>query len=113
MGFGRVTKYWKVSLKDIKASPVLSAVASRSAEEEPLGLGKNGNDNASLIQFWDDSVEFASGKYRYEEHNLITNNCHAHVATSLNRLNFRGITYWNTLLIMIYLMIYSKFVRYA
>jgi hypothetical protein len=119
MGFGRVTKYWRISLKDINHTPLLSGIVRADApheDHESVTMDgdhiKNGEDT-SLVQSWDEAVEHASGKYRYEDHNLITNNCHAHVATSLNRLHFRDITYWNTVLIMLYLVIYGKYVRYG
>lgn len=119
MGFGRVTKYWRISLNDIKNTSFLRDLVHEETEHQDedhitLDAGRlNRNNSDMLIKAWDDAVEFASGKYQYEDHNLITNNCHAHVATALNRLHFRNITYWNTVLIMIYLMIYGKFVRYA
>lgn len=78
---------------------------------EPFEHASQATDN-TMIREWDDAVEAASGKYRYENHNLITNNCHSHVAAALNRLHFRDITYWNTVLIMLYLVIYGKYVRY-
>ena len=119
MGFGRVTKYWRISLDDIKRTPLINGVESANphhieneASADDIHSMANTNENM-LVQAWDDAVEFASGKYRYENHNLIANNCHAHVSTSLNRLHFRDITYWNTVLLMLYLVIYGKYVRYG
>ena len=58
--FGKPTKYFKLEL---------------SKEEE-----KN----------FDVAVEKGDQKFVKEEHHLITNNCHSHVAYILNQLNYRG-----------------------
>lgn len=117
MGFGRVTKYWPISLHDIKNKNILSSLR-KSLEETSdntrlLDQTQISENETNLIHAWDEAVEFASCKYDDEDHNLITNNCHAHVSTALNRLQFKGISYWNTVLLMFYLVIYGKFVRYS
>lgn len=42
-----------------------------------------------------------------------SNNCHSHVATALNDLNFKGIRYWNTFLLILFMMFNSSFVKYV
>lgn len=118
MGFGRVTKYWRISLKDIKSTSFLHSIA-RAAQEagETEHLVANNSsieegEDDTLVRAWDESIELASGKYRYENHNLLANNCHDHVSESLRRINFKGTTHWNTITLTIYLMLYGKFVRY-
>ena len=118
MGFGRVTKYWRISLKDIRSTSFLNNIAraaQESGEAEHLmtdarAVGDNGDE--TLIRAWDESIELASGKYRYEDHNLLANNCHDHVSEALRRINFKGTTRWNTVTLTVYLMLYGKFVRY-
>jgi len=88
MGFGSVTKFAPVNLHLIKGY----------------------TDMNSAVRSWDDAVDNASKKYDNLSHNLILNNCHAHVATVLNSLEYRGITYWNTVLLILYMCWQGKFV---
>lgn len=120
MGFGRVTKYWQIRLKDIKSTSFLHAIA-RAAQEAgeaerlmPDGIDRSieESEEDTLIRAWDESIELASGKYRHENHNLLANNCHDHVSESLRRINFKGTTRWNTVTLTLYLMLYGEFVRY-
>lgn len=99
MGFGKVTKYWKINLKDIESNFLGSNLSATVNDDE-------------IISVWDNCIESASSKYDQENHNLISNNCHSHVATALNICNFKRITYWNTFLLIIYMAIYGKYVRY-
>jgi hypothetical protein len=48
---------------------------------------------------WDRSVYEASEEYKTRTHKLICDNCHSHVAMSLNLMKYRNMTSWN----MIYL----------
>lgn len=119
MGFGRVTKYWRISLDDIKSVSFLRALARAQGDhavEDQLEMNRSSAEGVSddtLIRAWDESIELASGKFRYENHNILANNCHDHVSEALDRLNFRGISHWNTAKLTVYLMLYGKFVRYA
>jgi len=40
-----------------------------------------------------------------------SNNCHSHVARALNNLQFKQITYWNTVVLICYMIRYGQFVR--
>eukprot|EP00026_Physarum_polycephalum_P017682 Phypoly_transcript_18988.p1 GENE.Phypoly_transcript_18988~~Phypoly_transcript_18988.p1 ORF type:complete len:180 (+),score=13.52 Phypoly_transcript_18988:160-699(+) len=91
-GFGAVAKYWRIDpRKDIKY--ILDGRDERDA--------------------WDKAVESSSQCYESMTHNLICNNCHAHVAKALNQLEFRGITHWNTFLLILFMMIHSKYVSWG
>eukprot|EP01121_Diplochlamys_sp_Union-15-3_P021730 TRINITY_DN895_c0_g1_i1.p1 TRINITY_DN895_c0_g1~~TRINITY_DN895_c0_g1_i1.p1 ORF type:complete len:194 (+),score=19.92 TRINITY_DN895_c0_g1_i1:35-583(+) len=89
MGFGKVTKYWRVDLSDIKCSTSLK----------------------EKIESWDESIESSSTTYDGMMHNLICNNCHNHVAVALNRLNFKGHKRWNTFWLILYMALYGKYVN--
>jgi len=93
-GFGRVTKYIRVDLHDFANLRRFSG--DESSEE--------------AIKAWDDAIEKASSDYDKMSHNLILNNCHAHVGTALNTLKYKGITYWNTLLLIMLMSYKGKFV---
>jgi hypothetical protein len=43
---------------------------------------------------WDNAVTSADSAFEGMTHNLFTNNCHSHVATALNHLNYEG-KHWN------------------
>ena len=73
MGFGHVTKYAPLDIKDIRRY------------------------DSDLIKVWDENINAASEEYDQLMHNLICNNCHSHVARVLNRLQYKGFTHWNTL----------------
>ena len=39
---------------------------------------------------WDKAIEKADQKFEKMEHNLITNNCHSHVAYVLSEIKYKG-----------------------
>ena len=43
---------------------------------------------------WDEAIARANHKFEKTHHNLITNNCHHHVAEVLNELNYKGKDDW-------------------
>lgn len=88
--FGRATKYYRV----------------------PLDQGV-GEYNYDQVRAWDEAIEKSSAEYDEMMHNLICNNCHSHVARVLNRLNFKNIRYWNTLILIIFMMMYGKSVSFG
>jgi len=88
MGFGSVTKYLPVDLKTLKA--------------------QNGNS----IKAWDEAIESSSEDYDKMMHNLFCNNCHSHVSQVLNELEFQGFKHWNTLFLILYLMMHARFVSF-
>ena len=44
---------------------------------------------------WDEAINKANTSFEKTQHNLITNNCHHHVAQALNHLNYKGKENWN------------------
>lgn len=48
--------------------------------------------DASKVQGldWDEAIRVSADKYRRETHNIITNNCHGHVADTLNEMKYNG-----------------------
>lgn len=58
--FGRATKYLKLDPSKIRARD------------------------------WDDAIQISASKYRDKQHNLILNNCHGHVADTLNQMKYDG-----------------------
>jgi len=86
-GFGVVTRYLPVTMDQLKV------------------------EEGNKLKRWDAAIENASKKYEGMMHNLIMNNCHSHVATALNELEYRDHTQWNTLLLIILVFFAGKNVR--
>eukprot|EP01091_Cochliopodium_minus_P004643 TRINITY_DN1452_c0_g1_i1.p1 TRINITY_DN1452_c0_g1~~TRINITY_DN1452_c0_g1_i1.p1 ORF type:complete len:187 (-),score=29.85 TRINITY_DN1452_c0_g1_i1:32-592(-) len=88
MGFGPVVKYYQIDPnKDIKKF--------------------SNNPKESL----DKAINEAGDIYEGLVHNIITNNCHDHVAHALNSLEFYGSKKWNTMRLTLFMMGKSKFVN--
>ena len=43
---------------------------------------------------WDEALARANKTFEETDHNLVTNNCHHHVAEVLNELNYKGMNNW-------------------
>lgn len=39
---------------------------------------------------WDAAIQVSADRFRLRQHNLIVNNCHNHVADTLNEMNYNG-----------------------
>eukprot|EP00027_Filamoeba_sp_ATCC50430_P012525 CAMPEP_0168570338 /NCGR_PEP_ID=MMETSP0413-20121227/16664_1 /TAXON_ID=136452 /ORGANISM="Filamoeba nolandi, Strain NC-AS-23-1" /LENGTH=178 /DNA_ID=CAMNT_0008602947 /DNA_START=8 /DNA_END=544 /DNA_ORIENTATION=- len=90
-GFGPVYKYCSISYEDVH------------------DYGKANHPAQSI----DDAIEKASQIFKFKMHNLIFNNCHSHVSVALNELQFKGFTHWNTLFLILYMMVFSHYVSFA
>lgn len=86
--FGAVTKYVRVA---------------------PADLVLPGGD-ASPESAWNRSVGRADKVFETRIHNLITCNCHDHVASVLNELRYLNYTRWNTLSLVALLVARGRFV---
>ncbi|CAH1163587.1 unnamed protein product [Phaedon cochleariae] len=83
-GFGRPTKFWQL---------------------EP-SLARGG------ISGWDAGVTEASEIYKGRMHNLFCDNCHSHVATALNIMQYSGSSNWNMVKLAILMIFYGKYVSF-
>ncbi len=68
----------------------------------PLG-GVNG---------WDGAISGASDIYGGRVHNLFCDNCHSHVATALDMMEYNGKKNWNMVILAFKMLFCGKFVRY-
>ncbi|CAG7730001.1 unnamed protein product [Allacma fusca] len=59
---------------------------------------------------WDRSVYEASEEYKTRTHKLICDNCHSHVAMSLNLMKYRGMTSWNMIYLAAITFVGAKYV---
>lgn len=82
MAFGRPTKYWQLNPSKAKGGPT----------------------------GWDQAVTEASEIYKCRMHNLCCDNCHSHVATALNLMNY-GNTSWNMVKLAVWMAVFSKYVN--
>lgn len=82
MAFGRPTKYWRL---------------------QP-SLARGG------VAGWDQAVTEASEIYKGRMHNLCCDNCHSHVATALNLMQYGDSRGWNMVKLAIVMPFYSRYV---
>jgi len=59
---------------------------------------------------WDRCVDKADRRFKNENHNLFTNNCHSHVAEVLNQLKYKGKSNWNMVDVWWLIVKQSKYV---
>ncbi|XP_077298142.1 transmembrane protein 222 [Arctopsyche grandis] len=85
MAFGRPAVYWQLS------------------QSQAL-QGESG---------WDAAVAEASEIYKKRMHNLFCDNCHSHVATALNLMEYGGSTSWNMFKLAVLLLVFGKYVSIA
>lgn len=85
MAFGRPTKYWQLK----------PAVRARGG-----------------VAGWDRAVTEASDIYKGRMHNLLCDNCHSHVATALNLMEYDGATNrgWNMVRLAVLMFVHGKYV---
>lgn len=62
------------------------------------------------VHGWDEAILEASEIYKYRTHNLFCDNCHSHVATALNLMNYHGRNDWNMVNVAILITFRSKYV---
>ena len=60
---------------------------------------------------WDQSISAASDEYKHRMHNLCCDNCHSHVAMSLNFIEYDGISNWNMFRLAARMFIFGKYVN--
>ncbi|EAA16818.1 hypothetical protein [Plasmodium yoelii yoelii] len=84
MGFGDPMKYWKLDKNKL-----------------PLSI-----TDAS----YDEAIIKADNEFSNRPHNLFRNNCHHHVATVLNNINYKGKSDWTPFQVFLHLTIYGRFI---
>lgn len=82
MAFGRPTKYWQ-----LEPSHARGGVAG-----------------------WDAAVTEASEIYKTRMHNLCCDNCHSHVATAMNLMQYQGSNKWNMVKLAFLISWHAKYV---
>ncbi|KAK4885329.1 hypothetical protein RN001_001600 [Aquatica leii] len=85
MSFGQPTKYWQLE------------------SHKALG-GTTGFDRA---------ITEASDIYKNRVHNLCLDNCHSHVAMSLNLMHYNNSTHWNMFRMAFCMVLHSKYVSFV
>lgn len=81
MAFGKPTKYWRLSL-----------------EKVPHGSSA-----------WDKGVIEASNIYKKRMHNLCCDNCHSHVATALDLMQYDNPSSWNMVKLCFLMLVYGRY----
>jgi len=87
MGFGSPTRFYQVKLSDLRAL-----------------------NGPSPLRQWDEVIEESSTHFEKTIHNLFCNNCHHHVGSALNKLEFMGRRDWATVSLMWFMFSNGHFV---
>ncbi|XP_030765116.1 transmembrane protein 222 isoform X2 [Sitophilus oryzae] len=61
---------------------------------------------------WDSSIIEASEIYKTHVHNLFCDNCHSHVATALNFMQYGGSNSWNMVKLALLMAWHGKYVSF-
>ncbi|XP_076757944.1 transmembrane protein 222 [Xylocopa sonorina] len=85
MTFGKPRKYWQLDYAKAKGG----------------------------VQGWDSAVTEASEIYKTRMHNICCDNCHSHVATALNLMQYDNSTSWNMVKLAFYILVYGKYVSFS
>ncbi|XP_050297002.1 transmembrane protein 222 [Anthonomus grandis grandis] len=85
MAFGQPTKYWQL---------------------DPA-LARGG------ITGWDSAVIESAEIYKTRLHNICCDNCHSHVATALNLMQYEGYNKWNMVKLALLITWHAKYVSFT
>ncbi|KAK5647589.1 hypothetical protein RI129_002481 [Pyrocoelia pectoralis] len=85
MAFGNPTKYWQ-----LKHSNATGGVSG-----------------------WDRAITEASDIYKERMHNLFCDNCHSHVATALNIMQYKKSSNWNMIKLAFLMLFFGKYVSFV
>lgn len=68
----------------------------------------------SISCTYNNAIEQSNNEFKYKMHNLITSNCHDHVCSVLNRIQFKslGFSHWNSINLILLLLMHSKYVSW-
>lgn len=61
---------------------------------------------------WDDAIQASACRFRKRQHNIIMNNCHDHVADTLNEMKYDGRQDYNQFDIFLMMTLQSKYVSF-
>ncbi|XP_008548510.1 transmembrane protein 222 [Microplitis demolitor] len=84
MAFGEPTKYWQLDYSRARGG----------------------------LAGWDAAVSEASDIYKKKMHNLFCDNCHSHVATALDLMNYDNSSNWNMVKLAFLILIKGKYVSF-
>lgn len=75
-----------------------------------LDPNRVGRKEKPAIQTWDEGVDRGNDVYCKRMHNICCDNCHSHVARSLNEMKYDGKTNWNMVTLCFWVLVSGKFV---
>lgn len=58
---------------------------------------------------WDEAVANGCEEYKGHNHNLVTDNCHSHVAFCMNRMRYGNRTDWNMVTLALWMFVAGKY----
>lgn len=87
-GFGPVTKYVRVNAGDFTVPP-----------------------GETVHSAWNKAIARADKDFAARVHNLVSMNCHHHVASVLNELKYKGRTNWGSVTLTLEMIAHGRFVH--
>eukprot|EP00030_Apusomonadida_sp_AF-17_P004964 a515397_7.p1 GENE.a515397_7~~a515397_7.p1 ORF type:complete len:209 (-),score=47.62 a515397_7:5-595(-) len=102
--FGEPLKYWRLDPRRIHVARP-HATSSCSS-----GDSASGDDAAAT---YDAALAASAVHFRTKRHHMLTQNCHSHVADTLNRLAYDGRTNWNMVRVWWELTLRSRYVSWG
>lgn len=61
---------------------------------------------------WDDAIQASANRFCERQHNIITNNCHDHVADTLNEMKYNGRNDYNQMDVFRMMTLHSKYTSF-
>lgn len=59
---------------------------------------------------WNEAIQISANRFRQRTHNIVTNNCHDHVADTLNEMNYNDRSNYKSIDIWLMMTLHSEYV---
>ena len=77
-----------------------------------LRLNKNKINSTAANTSWDSAIYDASEIYKTRMHNICCDNCHSHVCTALDIMEYDGKSNWNMVKLCFWMFIFGEYVSF-
>eukprot|EP00301_Raphidiophrys_heterophryoidea_P012563 c1916_g1_i1.p1 GENE.c1916_g1_i1~~c1916_g1_i1.p1 ORF type:complete len:192 (-),score=19.26 c1916_g1_i1:61-636(-) len=98
--FGKTTRFLQLNPKLVRETVPSTESNHLSLEDTPQ----------NYVEIWDNCVKQACSIYSGRVHNLCCDNCHSHVAMSLEGMRYAGVNHWNMFMLAIWMFFCGRFV---
>ena len=87
-------------------------VPTRYLQLNPELVGARGAPGRTATQGWDAAVDAGCDVYSQRMHNIFCDNCHSHVARSLNTMAYAGKTDWNMVSLAVWVLLSGRWISW-